>query len=237
MKSTKDTRTELSADQLRETLIAREERRRRKEAANSWRFVPDYPATFFEDELRTLRAAPDPLAIPVYGMIFERGDEARYVEQLLWGEYYQSRYNPYMFRDWRDRHARIEAALAYLLEAGLVVPSTFAGLRPFKLVARWWFDRWFSIAVRQERRTPEQIEKRKEYHLGVHIEQLTDPHYWRPYEYEPTKIRRVFESARPMYWRLVRRLPAYAHLPEAHPLGETNAERERRYRQERARAC
>jgi hypothetical protein len=71
------------------------------------------------------------------------------------------------------------------------------------------------------------------------LDAIVEPGNWRWQTCEPSPaIRRDYEAAGPMVWRLLRRLPAYAHLPEQHPpRGETYAEAERQYWQERVRGC
>ena len=235
MKTMKHNHTELPADQLRANLIAREERRRRADAARWWRFVPDYPEAFLEHERAALLAAPDPLAIPIYGLIFRNMDEWKRPSHLLDADEVR---RPFWaaglrFSSWKERHARTEAALAYLMDAGLVVPGI--DCHPFKLGAKWWLDRIW----RQRGLSEAQIAQWMAVWRRSQIDSMLDPFYWRWQSYEPSRaIRRDYEAAAPMAWRLLRRLPDYAHLPEQHPLrGETYAEAERRYRQERAHAA
>ena len=226
---------DLSRDELRETLIVREERRRRAEAAHWRRFVPDYPTAFADDEKRILRAAPDPITIPIYGMIFERMDEWRHAHDLLDVRQVRARFRAAgpRFTHWKDRHARTEAALACLLDAGLIVPGIDCG--PFKLGAKWWMDRIW----RRRGLTPAATENGVQRWRLAQLDAIVEPGNWRWQTYEPSPaIRRDYEAAAPMVWRLLRRLPAYAHLPEQHPpRGETYAEAERQYWQERVRGC
>ena len=226
---------DLSRDELRETLIVREERRRRAEAAHWRRFVPDYPTAFAEDEKRILRAAPDPITIPIYGMIFERMDEWRHAHDLLDVRQVRARFRAAgpRFTHWKDRHARTEAALACLLDAGLIVPGIDCG--PFKLGAKWWMDRIW----RRRGLTPAATDNGVQRWRLAQLDTIVEPRHWRWQTYEPSPaIRRDYEAAAPMVWRLLRRLPAYAHLPEQHPpRGETYAEAERQYWQERVRGC
>lgn len=222
-------------DWLCEALIAREERRRRTEAAHWRRFVPDYPTAFAADERRVLRAAPDPITIPIYGMIFERMDEWRHPRDLLDMRQVRARFRAAgpCFMHWKERHARTEAALAYLLDAGLIVPGIDCG--PFKLGAKWWMDRTW----RRRGMTPAEIDKGVQTWRLAQLDAIVEPRNWRWQIYEPRPaIRRDHDAAAPMVWRLLRRLPAYAHLPEKHPpRGETYAEAERQYWQEWARGC
>ena len=226
---------DLSRDELRETLIVREERRRRAEAAHWRRFVPDYPTAFAEDEKRILRAAPDPITIPIYGVIFERMDEWRHAHDLLDVRQVRARFRAAgpRFTHWKDRHARTEAALACLLDAGLIVPGIDCG--PFKLGAKWWMDRIW----RRRGLTPAATDNGVQRWRLAQLDAIVEPGNWRWQTYEPSPaIRRDYEAAAPMVWRLLRRLPAYAHLPEQHPpRGETYAEAERQYWQERVRGC
>jgi hypothetical protein len=235
MKTMKHKHTEPPADQLRAPLIAREERRRRADAAH-WRYaVPDYPAAFLPHERAALLAAPDPLAIPIYGLIFRNMDEWKRPSHLLDADEVR---RPFWaaglrFSSWRERHARTEAALAYLMDAGLVVPGI--DCHPFKLGAKWWLDRiWRRWGL-----TETQIAETIAWWRQEQLRWILNPLIWRLQIDEPSRaIRRDYEAAAPMAWRLLRRLPDYAHLPEQHPpRGETYAEAERRYRQERADAA
>jgi hypothetical protein len=223
------------ADQLRETLIAREERRRREAAKHQREFVPDYPTAFSEEELRVLRAAPDPIAIPIYALIFERMDDWRHLHHLLDACAVCARFRAAGLRcaDWQERHARTEAALAYLLDTGLVVPGIDCA--PFKFGARWWMDRLW----RARDLSAAEIARESALWRRQQLYVMTWPETWAlQIDARGAAFRRDHDAEAPMAWRLLRRLPAYAHLPAEHPpRGETYAEARRRHRQERARAA
>ena len=234
MKTTRHNRPELPADTLRATPIAREERRRRDEAVHWLRFLPDYPPAFLAHERAALLAAPDPITIPIYGLIFRNMDEWKHPHDLLDAREVARPFRAagLRFADWQERHARTEAALAYLMDAGLVVPGI--DCRPFKLGAKWWLDWVWREQGLAEAQIAEKI-------AGWRREQLRwtlNPRIWQLQIHEPSPaIRRDHDAAAPMAWRLLRRLPGYTHLPEQHPpRGETYAEAERRYRQERGHA-
>lgn len=226
--------SELPATAPRATLIIREERRRRRESRR-WRTtwhplarIPDYPEAFSEDEVCILLAAPDPLAIALYGIIFEHRSEWRHTYDLLDARQVNARFRAagLRFADWRERHARSEAALAYLLDTGLITPGI--DCPPFKFGAKWWLDR----ILRKQAKTPEQIERDLAAWRACQPDDAADETFWRWQRYEPSPaVRRDIDAAAPMGWRLLRRLPEFAHLPEQHPpRGETYAEAQRRWR-------